>query len=131
MTQTIFDGGARRARVDLERARAEESLAGYRKAVGSAFADAREAYAALDIEAQALAAERARVTALASAHRLAQLGFDAGAFTYLDLLDAERNWHEAQLQHVAAYRDQLIGHVAVFKALGGGYAAAPSPHRPS
>jgi len=126
VTQSIFDGGARRARVDLERARAQESLADYRKVVTAAVADAREAYVSLDIQARALGAEHDRVAALARARELAQLGYRAGAFNYLDLLDAERNWHQAQLQQVAAYRDQLIGHVAVFKALGGGYAATPS-----
>ena len=38
------------------------------------------------------------------------------------LLDAERNWYQAQLHQVAAYRDQLNSQVAAFKALGGGYA---------
>jgi multidrug efflux system outer membrane protein len=126
LTQSIFDGGARRARVDLDRARAEETLADYRKVVTGAVADARDAYGALDLQAQALAAERGRVGALARAHELARIGHGAGAYSYLDLLDAERNWHQAQLQQVAAYRDQLIGHVAVYKALGGGYAAAPT-----
>jgi outer membrane protein TolC len=54
---------------------------------------------------------------------MAALGFDAGALTYLDLLDADRNWHQARLQQVTAHRDRLIGQVAAFKALGGGYAA--------
>jgi multidrug efflux system outer membrane protein len=52
---------------------------------------------------------------------LAQLGYDEGALGFLDYLDAERNWYQAQLDQVSAYRDGLIGQIAAFKALGGGY----------
>ena len=39
-------------------------------------------------------------------------------FASLHLLDAERNLYQAQLEQVGAYRDQLVGQVAAFKALG-------------
>jgi outer membrane protein, multidrug efflux system len=125
--QPIFDGGKAKARVHEERARAEQSLANYRKVVAGAVLDVREAYAALDTTHEAFRAERDRVSSLARARELAQLGHDNGALSYLDLLDAERNWYQAQLQQVNAYRDQLTSQVAAFKALGGGYAADRSP----
>ena len=106
-----------------EQARAEQSLAGYRKAVAGAVLEVREAYSTLDLTQQELQAQSARVVSLARAHDLAQRGYDAGALGYLDLLDAERNWHQAQLDQVGAYRDRLVGQVAAFKALGGGYTA--------
>jgi multidrug efflux system outer membrane protein len=121
LAQPIFDGGRLRARVKEEEARGEQALALYRKAVATAVADVREAYANLDLTEQAFHAERNRVVSLARAHELARRGYGAGALSYLDLLDAERNLYQAQLEHVGAYRDQLIGQVAAFKALGGGY----------
>ena len=122
-SQAIVDGGRLRARAREEHARAEEAVANYRKTVASAVLDVREAYAALDISQQALEAERARVASLARARALAQLGLEHGALSYLDFLDAERNWYQAQLSEVAAYRDRLTAQVAAFKALGGGYTA--------
>jgi multidrug efflux system outer membrane protein len=121
VTQPIFDGGRLKARVKEEEARADQAVANYRKVVATAVADLREAYANLDLTEQAFHAERERVAALQRAHDLARRGHAAGALATLDLLDAERNLYQAQLQHVTAYRDQLIGQVAAFKALGGGY----------
>jgi multidrug efflux system outer membrane protein len=124
--QPIIDGGRLKAQVREEHARGEQALSAYRKAVASAFLDLREAYEALDITEQAYQAQRARVAALSRARDLANLGYRSGAFSYLDLLDAERNWYQAQLDQVSAYRDQLTGQIAAFKALGGGYAATES-----
>ena len=126
LAQPLFDGGRLRARVGEEQARGEQSLSNYRKVVATAVADLRKAYANLDLTEQAFIAERNRVVSLSRAHDLARRGHGAGALGYLDLLDAERNLYDAQLQ-VSAYRDQLIGQVSAFRALGGGY----SPNRSS
>jgi outer membrane protein, multidrug efflux system len=121
ITKALVDGGKGEARVRQEHARAEQALAAYRKTVAGAVLDVQEAYAVLDLTQRELEAERERVAALARARELARRGYAAGALSYLDLLDAERNWYQAQLDHVAAYRDQLVGQVAAFKALGGGH----------
>ena len=121
VTQPIFDGGRLRARVREEQARGEQAVAAYRKAVAIAVSDLQEAYAGLDLSHQALQAERERVAALARAYDLARRGHAAGALNTIDLIDAERNFYQAQLQQVSAYRDQLVGQVSAFKALGGGY----------
>jgi outer membrane protein, multidrug efflux system len=121
VVQPIFDGGRLRSRVREEEARAGQALAAYRKSVATAVAEVQEAYASLDLAHQALQAERERVASLARAYDLARRGHAAGALNTIDLLDAERNWYQAQLQQVGAYRDQLVGQVAAFKALGGGY----------
>jgi multidrug efflux system outer membrane protein len=127
LAQPIFDGGRLRARVQEEEARAAQSLSNYRKVIATAVADVREAYANLDLTTQAFDAERNRVASLARAHDLARRGHAAGALAYLDLLDAERNLYQAQLQQVGAYRDQLISQVSAFKALGDGYVNPGSP----
>lgn len=123
LAQPIFDGGRLRARVQQAEARADAALAQYGYRVANALVEIRDAYAALDIAQRALAAERERVAALDRATRLARLGEQAGATTQLDVLDAERQQFQAQLAEVDAYRDRLIGQVAVFKALGGGHHA--------
>lgn len=120
--QPLFDGGQRRARVAQADARADAALAGYRQAVLGAVLELREAYARIELSEQALRAEQARVAALERSRRLAALGHASGAFGYLDLLDAERNHHQAQLDEADACRDRLLAQVAAFKALGGGHA---------
>jgi len=120
--QPILDGGRLKARVREEHARTEQALANYRKTVAAAFLDLREAYANLDLTEQAYLARRERVVALSRAKDLAKLGFENGAFGYLEQLDAERNWYQAQVDQVSAYKDRLVAEVSAFKALGGGYA---------
>jgi multidrug efflux system outer membrane protein len=121
LSQPIFDGGRLKAQVRQEEARGQRALAEYRKAVTTAVADVRDAYLALELERQAWASQKARAAALERAMSLARLGYDEGALGFLDYLDAERNWYQAQLDQVSAYRDGLIGQVAAFKALGGGH----------
>ena len=119
--QSIADGGKARARVREEHARAEQALTNYRKVIASAVLDVRETYLTLDANQQSLLSQRDRVIALARAREIARVSFDNGVLNYLDVLDAERNWYQAQLDQVSAYKDQLTGQVAAFKALGGGY----------
>lgn len=117
----ILDSGKAKARVREEHARAEQALLNYRKVITSAVLDVRETYAVLDVNQQSFVAQRERVATLTRARELARRGFDTGMLNYLDVLDADRNWYQAQLDQVSAYKDQLTGQVAAFKALGGGY----------
>ena len=121
-SQAVFDGGQRRARVEQADARADQAFAAYRKTVLGAVIELRDAYAALDLAQEALRHERERVDSLERARRLAATGYAAGALGYLDLLDAERNHFQAQLDEAGAQRDRLLEQIAVFKALGGGHA---------
>lgn len=121
--QSLLDGGRASARIEQAQARSDAALLAYRQSVATALAELREAYAAFDTAERALAAERRRVAALAQAMRLARLGHEAGALPQIEALDAERSHFQAQLAEVDAYRDRLLGQVATFKALGGGYAA--------
>jgi hypothetical protein len=54
---------------------------------------------------------------------LAPIG-DDGTSNPLGLLDAERNGYPARPSQVAAYRDELVGPIAAFEALGGGQTLA-------
>jgi len=121
LSQAIFDGGQNRARVTEADARADAVLAGYRKVVLAAVLELREAYADVDLTEQAALADRERVVALERARRLAALGVANGGLNQLDLLDAERNAFQAQLDEAGAQRDQRLAQIALFKALGGGH----------
>ena len=121
-SQALFDGGQRSARVEQADARAGQAYAAYRKTVLGAVIELRDAYAALDLAEASRRHERERAASLARARRLAALGYASGALGYLDLLDAERNHFQAQLDEAGAQRDRLTSQIAVFKALGGGHA---------
>jgi multidrug efflux system outer membrane protein len=62
-----------------------------------------------------------RVAALGQALVLANLRYERGLATYLDVLDAQRQLFQAELELASTMRDQLTAVVQVYKALGGGW----------
>lgn len=61
--------------------------------------------------------------------QLAQLQFRAGTINYIDVLDAQRSYFDAQISFSNAVRDQYLALVSIYKALGGGWRTPnPPPH---
>ena len=121
LMQPIF--GAKRigASVDVAKAREEQALAQYRQAIANAFRDVQDALAAQQSAREVLAAERARVEALQQALVLAKLRYDNGISSQLEVLDAERNLLQAELNREEAERAQRVAIADLFKAMGGGW----------
>ena len=117
----IFDAGRLAAGRDLALAQREELLAAYRQSIVQAFADVQTALNALaGIDAQALS----QAEELAQARRalaLAEVRYRAGAETLLTLLDTQRSLYAAQDMTVQLQLARLQAHVALYKALGGGW----------
>ncbi len=61
--------------------------------------------------------------------QLAQLQFRAGMLNYIDVLDAQRSYFDAQIAFSNAIRDQYIALVNIYKALGGGWRHNPKIHK--
>ncbi len=53
--------------------------------------------------------------------KLAQVQHINGHINYLDVLDAQRSYFNAEIDHSNAIRDQFIALIDLFKSLGGGY----------
>lgn len=53
--------------------------------------------------------------------QLSQARYDAGADSYLQLLDAERSWYSARQQLATARLNYLQAQLGLYKALGGGW----------
>jgi multidrug efflux system outer membrane protein len=119
--QTVFDAGRTGQQVEQARAREQQLLASYASAIQNAFKDTLDALVAQRTAREALDAEQTRVTALQSSYRLAQLRYDNGVSSLLDVLDVERGLLDAELNRVEAQRAQLAATADLFKALGGGW----------
>ena len=52
---------------------------------------------------------------------LANLQYINGVISYLDVLDAQRGYFDAQIGLNNAVRDELLSVVNLYKALGGGW----------
>ena len=124
LMQVIFDGGKIEGQVAEAKAREEELLSAYRAAVISAFSDVENALGALShLTAQEEALKNQvdhSEKVLASARRK----YLAGYADFLAVTEAEKNLNAARDQLSDIRRAKLAASVALFKALGGGYAAA-------
>ena len=121
LLQPIFAMGKNRAMLKAKKAAFEGATHAYEKAVLSAFKDAYNAITEFnkikDIYDTRLRLEQAARTTL----ELAQLQYVNGAIGYMDLLDAQRTYFDAQLSLSNAVRDKRITMVNLYKALGGGW----------
>ena len=99
----------------------ERATYAYEKVVLNAFKDAYNAIAEFnkikEIYDTRLRLEQSAKTTL----DLAQLQYVNGAIGYMDLLDAQRTYFDAQLSLSYAVRDKQITMVNLYKALGGGW----------
>lgn len=119
--QPIFNAGRIGYLVDAAEARREQALIQYKQAVASAFGDVRNALSAQDSARQVLTYESARSDTLERAYKQAELRYQAGIASRLELLDVERNFLQAQLNRLDAERAQRSAVADLFKALGGGW----------
>lgn len=123
ITEPIFSGKRIGASVDVAKAQEEQALAQYRQTIANAFSDVSNALAAQQAAREVRVAETAHVEALQKSLALAKLRFENGISSQLDVLDAERNLLQAQLNLTDAERAQRAAAADLFKALGGGWKA--------
>ena len=121
LLQPIVGIAKNRARLKAQKAARERAYYAYEKAVLSAFKDAYDAIAEFnkmqEIYDTRLSLERSSRTTL----ELAELQFVTGTISYMDLLDAQRGYLDAQISLSNAVRDKQITIVHLYKALGGGW----------
>ena len=124
----IFDGGRRQASLELSEVRRDLAVTEYEQTIQTAFREVSDALASRHWVARQLEVARAAQRAQTERARLAQLRYDAGSATYLEVLDAQRDLLAAEQQLVQARRAVLSSQVALYTTLGGG-SAAPSSNQ--
>ena len=124
LTVPIFTAGRISNTVRASEARQEQALVQYRQAIERAFREVDDALIFHRKVREIRAEQEARVTATRQALYLANLRYERGLSTYLDVLDQERQLFRAELDLASTTRDQLTAVVQVYKALGGGWQVA-------
>jgi multidrug efflux system outer membrane protein len=125
LAQPIFQGGRLQAEVEVVRARERQALAQYQKTLQTAFGEVREALSAQTRSREAFEAESQRVAALSETLRLARIRYDNGLSSQLEVLDAERNLLQAELNRIESLRSQRAAVADLARALGGGWGGVP------
>lgn len=130
----IFDGGRRRASLELSQVRRDMAVNDYEQSIQNAFRDVADALAASHWLTEQYAVQRVARDAQAERARLAQLRYDNGSAAYLEVLDAQRDLLDAEQQLIGTGRAVLSSRVSLYSALGGGYqqpSAAAGPNTPT
>jgi multidrug efflux system outer membrane protein len=120
----LFDGGRNAARTEQARAQAEQAAISWQKAVQTAFRETADALAGTEQGAAQEAEVERQLAAAREALRIAERRYEAGYAGFLDVLDAQRGAQDAELALLRARQARLDASVALFKALGGGWAPA-------
>ena len=121
LAQPIFQGDRLRAEIEVVRARERQVLAQYQKTLQQAFREVREALIRQDRSRAVFEAERVRVRALEDTVKLARIRYDNGRSSQLEVIDAERELLQAELNRIDALRAQRAAVADLVKALGGGW----------
>jgi Outer membrane efflux protein len=109
----------------------------YRKTVLVAFAEVEDGLANYRLFSEQRHVQEKRVEALRKSLSLAETRYMGGITEYLEVLDAQREVFDAELEHSITIQAQLVSLALLYKALGGGWpvaspgagccAPAPSP----
>lgn len=117
----IFQAGARISAVAGERAKWEEAWAVYRGAYLTAVREVDDALLELKTFGRELAAQRAAAGAATEALELAELRYEKGLVSYLEVVDAERTRLQAVRVANALAGEQRAAVVGLVQALGGSW----------
>ena len=121
LAQPIFQGGRLFAEIDAVKARERQALAQYQKTLQESFREVRQALSTQIRARESFDAETVRADALSEALRLARIRYQNGLISQLEVLDAERNLLQAELNRADALRVQRAAVADLVKALGGGW----------
>ncbi len=113
--------------VNVARARASQARSRYEQTVLVALREVEDALVGLRTAQDRSAAQERQAVALRRALELANMRYQTGVSSYLDVLDAQRGLFTAELSLTQAERDQLVAAVQLYRAVGAGWPAAATP----
>lgn len=117
----LFTFGKNRAKLKAKKAAYEQAVYNYEKVVLNAFKEVRNAIVEFNKTKDIYDSRKLLEKSTKSALDLAQLQYINGVIGYMDLLDAQRSYLDAQIGLSNAVRDKQITMVNLYKALGGGW----------
>ena len=119
--QPIFNAGRIRSINEATAARHMLTLARYEQVIQTAFREVSDALVGYQKTREQRVQQALLVEAVADSARLANLRFIEGIDSYLQVLDAERQLFDAELELTRVQTNELLNFVQLYKALGGGW----------
>jgi multidrug efflux system outer membrane protein len=117
----IFTAGAIRGQVKLAEAQKQELVVRYQQVIQIAFGEVDDSLIDQKQTKEQLEALGRRTEALREYARLAQVRFDNGYTSYLEVLDANRSLFDSELTYAQTKATLFRSFVNLYKAMGGGW----------
>lgn len=124
LAATLFDGGRLRAAVEVQSAIQEQALIEYRSSVLGALEEVENALKAYAAGRDRVDARRAAAVAARNAAQLARQMYQSGLADFQKVLETERTRLSTEDNLASAEAGMRLQLIALYKALGGGWALA-------
>jgi NodT family efflux transporter outer membrane factor (OMF) lipoprotein len=124
ITQTIFDGGRRRATSEAALAAYDATVAGYRQTTLTAFQQVEDNLVALRVLEQEAQQQRRAVESAQLSLKLFTNRYRGGVDNYLQVITAQTVALQNQRNEIDILRRRIDASVLLVKALGGGWTVA-------
>jgi outer membrane protein, multidrug efflux system len=121
VTMPLFTGGRLRGNLQITKAQFEEALAVYQQSVQNAFREVSDALIAYQRTREYRARQEQRTQANREATDLANIRYEGGVTSYLEVLYNEQELFTAELNLAQARLSELLSVVQLYRALGGGW----------
>ena len=121
LAMTIFDGGAREARIEQARAGYEAQVAVYRQTVLTALREVEDYLVDLNSLAREQQSQQRVLDAARASLRLTLNQYNAGLIDYLSVVQVETTALAAERASLSLSADRLVAAVQLIAALGGGW----------
>jgi outer membrane protein, multidrug efflux system len=121
VTAPIFTAGAIKGQVEFAEAQKQELVVRYQQVIQTAFREVDDSLVDQKQTKDQLEAIGRQTAALREYARLAQLRFNEGYTSYLEVLDANRSLFDAELSYAQTKATLFRSFVNLYKAMGGGW----------
>ena len=121
LVQPIFTGGRIRSNVRLTEAQQQEAVLVYQQSIQQAFREVSDSLVAYRKNQEFRTQQELLTNSAQDATRLSDMRYRGGVTSYLEVLDSDTRYFDAQLTLAQARLNERLALVQLYNALGGGW----------
>lgn len=126
----IFNMGRNQAGLDVAKAEQAIALVTYQQKIQQAFREVADILADREGYQAQLTALDMLLQSRESTFDLSQARYNKGVDSYLQVLDAQRTWYNAQQQNIMGQQALLASQISLYKVVGGGWEQSAKTGQP-
>jgi multidrug efflux system outer membrane protein len=121
LAQPIFTGGKIRSNVRLTEAQQQEAVLLYQQSIQQAFREVSDSLVAYRKNQEFRSQQELLTNSAQDTTRLANMRYQGGVTSYLEVLDSDTRYFDAQIGLAQAELNERLAMVQLYNALGGGW----------